>query len=142
MFAFAGIILRDDELDEDRGPWSMVMEERIQAALAQDHVIDITTVGRKTKKQRRIEIWFHNVDGRIFISGLPGRRSWYANLLANPKFTFHLKGSTHADLPATATPIVDSAQRREVMSKILGKQKLARDLEAWVERSPLVEVSF
>lgn len=95
------------------------MEERIERALAKDHVIEITTIGRKTKKQRRIEIWFHNVDGRIFITGSPGRRSWYANMLANPKFTFHLKGSMKADLAAEAKPIVDEASRREVFTKIL-----------------------
>ena len=28
------------------------------------------------------------------------------------EFTFHLKQSVHADLPARATPILDQAQRR------------------------------
>jgi deazaflavin-dependent oxidoreductase (nitroreductase family) len=117
-----------------------VTEERIARALARDRVIDITTIGRKTKRPRRIEIWFHNVDGQIYITGLPGRRSWYANLIANPEFTFHLKGSTRADLPARATPIVDEARRRDVLSKILRKLGSLPDLEAWMDNSPLVEV--
>lgn len=121
---------------------SIALDELIERALAKDHVVDITTIGRKTKKQRRIEIWFHNVDGRIFISGLPGRRSWYANLLANPKFTFHLKRSVKADLPATAKPIVDGTVRREIISKILGEEGSRKDLEAWMKGSPLVEVKF
>lgn len=69
------------------------MNEKIAQALAQDRVIDITTTGRKTGQPRRIEIWFHRWNGRYYITGLPGKRSWYANLLVYPEFTFHLKGS-------------------------------------------------
>jgi hypothetical protein len=75
------------------------MDKGLRQALARDRVIDITTTGRKSGQPRRIEIWFHRLDGRLFITGLPGHRSWYANLLANPAFTFHLKGSAKADLP-------------------------------------------
>jgi len=117
-----------------------VTEERIERALARDRVIDITTVGRKTKRPRRIEIWFHNVDGSIYITGQPGRRSWYANLLAEPEFTFHLKEGVKADLPAKATPIIDVARRREVILKILGKS--SREFDAWMKDSPLVKVTF
>jgi deazaflavin-dependent oxidoreductase (nitroreductase family) len=83
------------------------MNDKILRALERDRTIDITTIGRKTGKPRRIEIWFHNLDGRLYITGSPGKRSWYANLLANPEFTFHLKGSIQADLPARARPILD-----------------------------------
>jgi len=115
---------------------------RIEEALARDQVIDITTTGRKTGRNRRIEIWFHNVEGRIFISGLPGRRSWYANLKANSKFVFHLKQSVRADLPAQARAVTDVKERREVLSKLLENTGSAKDFEAWVEGSPLVEVTF
>jgi deazaflavin-dependent oxidoreductase (nitroreductase family) len=107
-------------------------------------VIDITTTGRKTGHPRRKEIWFHNVDGQLYITGSPGRRDWYANLLANPEFTFHLKRSTRADLPARATPIRDKVRRREIFQKM--QQRLQRqidmNLEEWVERSPLVQVDI
>lgn len=118
------------------------MDKKIKQALDQDRTIDITTIGRKTRLPRRIEIWFHNLDGRLYITGLPGRRGWYANLLANPEFTFHLKMSVQADLPARARPIIDEAERREVLSKILQKLDGDRDFEAWVEGSPLVEVTL
>ena len=36
--------------------------------------IDITTTGRQTGQPHRIEIVFHNVGGRIFVSGMPGVR--------------------------------------------------------------------
>lgn len=118
------------------------MDESIAEALAQDRVIDITTIGRKTDQPRRIEIWFHRWNGRYYITGLPGRRSWYANLLANPHFTFHLKESIQADLPAQARPVTAEAERREILSGITRRLGRSNDLEAWVARSPLVEIEF
>ena len=114
------------------------MNEQVKQALERDRTIDITTIGRKTGLPRRIEIWFHNLEGRLYITGLPGSRNWYANLVANPAFTFHLKESVQADLPARATPIIDEARRRDILARITGQ----RDLEAWVQDSPLVEVKL
>ena len=118
------------------------MDDRVRGALERDRTIDITTIGRNTGRPRRVEIWFHNLDGRLYITGLPGRRDWYANMLVNPEFTFHLKGSVQADLPARARPITDRAERREVLSQIIDGLGGGRDLEAWVEGSPLVEVEL
>ena len=118
------------------------MNEQIKQALAQDRVIDITTTGRKTGQPRRIEIWFHRLNGRFYITGLPGRRSWYANLIANPDFTFHLKESVPADLPARAVSILDEAARRKILAGLLQNMQRSDDLEEWVVHSPLVEVSF
>jgi len=119
-----------------------VMEATIQHALDADRTIDITTTGRRTGEPRRIEIWFHNVDGDIYITGLPGTRDWYANLLDDPRFTFHLKESTTVDLPARAVPIRDDTERRRILAEITQRVNSTRPLESWVERSPLVRVEF
>ena len=119
------------------------MDERIQRALENDRTIDITTTGRNSGQPRRIEIWMYRYDGRIFLSGSPGTRDWYANLRVDPEFTLHLKGSVQADLPAIAHPITDEAERREVIRGIL--EDLGRgsgSVDEWVARSPLVEVEF
>jgi deazaflavin-dependent oxidoreductase (nitroreductase family) len=117
------------------------LDERITRALSRGHTIDITTTGRRSGQPRRIELVFHNIDGHIVISGLPGRRSWYANLLANPSFTFHLKGAVKADLPATARAIVEPEERQTVMTRVA--QNWGRDdLQVMMGRSPLVEVTF
>jgi deazaflavin-dependent oxidoreductase (nitroreductase family) len=119
------------------------MDEAVQRALENDRTIDISTTGRRSGKPRRLEIWRYRYDGRTFLSGSPGTRAWYANLIANPEFTFHLKGSVQADLPAVARPITDEEERREVIAGIL--EDLGRgsgNLEEWVESSPLVEVEF
>ena len=118
------------------------MKPNVAEALKQDRTIDITTLGRKTGQLRRIEIWFHNLDGRLFITGFPGSRDWYANLAAHPEFTFHLKESVQADLPALARPVLDNAQRREIIAAIHGKLDWDRDVEEWVADSPLVEVEL
>jgi hypothetical protein len=120
----------------------LIVDDRVRQALARDRVIDITTTGRASGLPRRIETWFYRVGERFYLSGTPGRRDWYANLLATPEFTFHLKHSAVADLPARATPIVDGNQRREILSEIVRQVGQADNLERWVANSPLVEVSF
>ena len=118
------------------------MEESIRQALVRDRTIDITTIGRSSGLPRRIETWFYRVDDQIYLTGSPGRRDWYANLLANPEFTFHLKQSVEADLPANAAPVSDPDSRRAIFTRILSDLGGTRDLETWMARSPLMAVSF
>ena len=114
----------------------------ITQALAHGGVIDITTQGAKSGKPRRLEIVFHNIDGRTYISGMPNfPRGWLANLKADPHFNFHLKGPVSADLPATARVIEDESERREVLPHIARVWK-RKDLEDMVATSPLIEVTF
>lgn len=118
------------------------MTPDIASALETDLTIDITTTGRSSGLPRRTEIWFHNIDGRIFITGTPGSRDWYANLLAHPRFTFHLKESMQADLPAEARSITDSSERRAVFVVLLERLGYRNRIDAWMAGSPLVEVTF
>jgi deazaflavin-dependent oxidoreductase (nitroreductase family) len=120
----------------------MLMDERVKDALARDRTIDITTRGRKTGQLHRTELWFHHIDGNVYITGTPGHRDWYANLLAHPEFTFHLKQSVTADLPARATPIRDTARCRAILDSNLQTLGGYRDLDAWVDGSPLIAVEF
>lgn len=108
-----------------------------------DRTIDITTTGARSGLPRRIEIWFWQVDGRWYLASDPGPRSWYANLLANPRFTVHLKNDVRADLPALAEPIADRQEREDVLSAVLEQSGRDQDaLEQWVAESPLVEIRF
>jgi len=118
------------------------MDTQIERALTTDGLIDMTTIGKKTGKPHTVEIAFHNFDGVLYISGLPGKRDWYANLVANPHFTFHLKQSTQASLPAKAIPITDETERRRVLSKVVKKWNGQEQLETFVQSSPLVEVQL
>src|SRR5947209_13299321 len=93
------------------GPVSR-MDERIRRALAEGRTIDIPTTGRASGQPRRIEMWFHNLDGTVYITGLPAR----------------------------ATPITDPAARRSVPTRIVEGVGRTADLDAWLAESPLVEV--
>jgi deazaflavin-dependent oxidoreductase (nitroreductase family) len=118
-------------------------KDAIDAALERGGTIDITTTGRRTAKPRRIEIVFHNIDGRIYISGIPRpqKRDWLLNLEANPRLTFHLKGRTNADLEATARVIDDEDERRRILPHVARAWR-RNDLDAMVRYSPLIEVVF
>jgi deazaflavin-dependent oxidoreductase (nitroreductase family) len=120
------------------------MDESVGRALAQSGIIDITTTGRRSGEPRRIEIAYHAIGGRIYISGQPRadrKRAWLFNLEANPKFTFHIKGAVTADLPATARVITDETERRAVLEHVARAWKRT-DLEEMVAHSPLVEVTI
>ena len=120
------------------------MDDTIRAALSRGGVIDITTTGRRTGDPRRIEIVFHRIDGRIWISGMPSRRkrAWIANLEADPHLTVHLKGPTAvADLPATARVVTDEAERRPILERV-ARAWNRTDVDRMVAQSPLIEVSI
>lgn len=119
------------------------MDAAIKSALATDRVIAITTTGRNSSEPRRIEIWQHPIDGRNYITGRPGSRDWYANVRADPHFTFHLKRSVQADLPARAHPIVDEDERRVFFTQAFARMDVdAGQLDRWIADSPLIEVEF
>ncbi|MBD7958707.1 nitroreductase family deazaflavin-dependent oxidoreductase [Microbacterium sp. Sa4CUA7] len=119
---------------------------------ASARTVDISTTGARTGRARRIEIWFYRVDGEIYLTTHPARRSWYANLLANPEFTFHLKNGARADLAATAEPVLDTDKRRHIFLAIVDdlNQPLHRGylsqpvqpVANWVSGSPLMHVTF
>jgi deazaflavin-dependent oxidoreductase (nitroreductase family) len=114
----------------------------VRRALRAGGVIDITTHGRKSGTDRRIEIVFFDFDGHVYISGLPGRRGWYANLAVDPRFTFHLKQGVVADLLATARLITDEASRRAILARVTRVWNRQAQLERFVADSPLIEVTF
>lgn len=122
-----------------------VDDPRVRSALASDGTVDITTLGARSGEPRRIEIWFVQLDGRTFVTGTPGPRGWYANLLAHDRLTFHLKESLRADLEARAVPVRDERTRRWVFSQPhpwVDWYRSQTPLEELVARSPMVEVHF
>ena len=123
------------------------------ASTLEDRTIDITTTGGRSGLPRRIEIVFYRLGDDIYLSGIPAPspRDWLLNLAARPEFTFHLTHPVMADLPATATVIVDVAERRRVLAVFVEEfnRRHGPDtpwpeavLDEWVEDSPLVKVTF
>ena len=112
-------------------------------ALGKGGVFDITTTGRRTGEPRRLEIAYHVIDGRLYVSGIPmpRRRGWIANLDANPTLTLHLRKPAPADVAATARIIDTEEERRKVLPHI-ARNWGRDDLELMVRQSPLIEVSI
>lgn len=124
-----------------------------RAALEADLTIDIVTVGRRSGEPRTTEIWFTRIDGAIYICGTPAAgehererlpRDWLANLITTPDFTFVLKESASASLPARATVVTEPDERRHVFGHPAARWYLdqTRSLDALVDRAPLVRVEF
>jgi deazaflavin-dependent oxidoreductase (nitroreductase family) len=121
------------------------MDDQIRHALSRGHTIDITTTGRTSGLPRRLEIVFHNIDGRIYITGMPRadrERAWLRNLAADPHLTFHLKGTVQADLPATARLVTDPAERTRVATWVAANAWKGQDPAAMVAHSPMIEITF
>jgi hypothetical protein len=106
--------------------------------------VDITTTGRRSGGPRRIETWVYATGGRLYLTGPPGRRGWVANLLAEPSLVLHLPADGLGDVPATARPVTDPGERRQVLTPLVAA--VSRDggapatVERWVAASPLLEV--
>ena len=122
------------------------MNDQIRRRLARGHLIDITTTGRRTGEPRRVEIVFHNMDGRLIISGMPRadrKRAWLINLESDPHLTFHLKGgAAEADLPATARVITDATERRAIAEWIVANAWPNQDVERMTAYAPMIEVTI
>ena len=119
------------------------MDDPIRAALSRGGTIDITTTGRRTGRPRRIEIVFHRIDGRMWISGMPSsrKRAWLANLESDPHLIVHLKGPLAvADLPATARIVTDETERRQILERVAQAWRRT-DVDRMVAQSPLIEVT-
>ena len=131
-----------DLIQTDPAQTDATQTDPIRTALARGGTVDITTTGRTSGQPRRIEIVFHRIDGRIWISGMPSprRRSWLANLADDPRFTLHLKGPIAvADLSATARIVDDPIERRTILERVARAWRRT-DVDRMVAQSPLIEV--
>ncbi len=126
--------------------------EDLETALRTDMTIDIVTTGARSGQLRRIEIWFMNVDGEVIITGTvrDGRdgsllpRDWLANMFATPEFTFCLKESVVAEVPARAHVVRDPAERRRLMTAPATSwyREQGDTLDGLLESAPIVSVEF
>ena len=102
---------------------------------------EVSTVGRRTGTERRIEIWYEIVDGRIILTGTPGARGWLANLRENPDAVLHVRNPAR-DVPVRATEVTDEANRRSIIRAVWDLQPWYAEqpfaLQDWVDDSPIV----
>jgi hypothetical protein len=123
------------------------MDATVRDFLDSGGIVDITTTGRSTGLPRRIEIRLHNIDGEIFITAAPGKRSWYANMMSNPRFTIHIKGEPgfrglDMNVMAMAHDVSDSDIRNDVIPRMVAKANLPGDPGDRIKSSVLVRADI
>jgi deazaflavin-dependent oxidoreductase (nitroreductase family) len=119
------------------------VDDATRTALHHSQVIDLTTTGRRTGQQRRVEIFLHDEDGLLFITGMPRAdrtRDWIHNIKADSRVVVHLKRSVVADLPATARVISDPEERRPLI-EAAAKRWRRTDVANMLQHSPLIVLS-
>lgn len=117
------------------------MDDALHTALHHSQVIDMTTTGRRSGEPRRIEIFLHDVDGHLVITGMPrpGKRAWLRNIEADPHVTLHLKNGVAADVPAVAR-VVERPEERRPFLEAAARRWGRDDVDVMMEQSPLIEL--
>jgi deazaflavin-dependent oxidoreductase (nitroreductase family) len=122
------------------------MDESVKETMDRGGIADITTIGRKTGRPRRIEIYFHHFDGEYYLTGRPSerKRDWEANIEASPEFTLHLKRGISADVTVRGHSEPDPAERGRVLRRALIEswdsppEGVDKALHKWVENAPFI----
>jgi deazaflavin-dependent oxidoreductase (nitroreductase family) len=121
------------------------MDAAVREALDRGGIAEITTTGRKTGLPRRIEIFFHQFDGELYLTGRPGsKRDWVANIVVNPEFTLHLKRGIRADVPVRGRLEPDREERARIIYRALTEswgsdpERSRAALDRWVEAAPFI----
>jgi deazaflavin-dependent oxidoreductase (nitroreductase family) len=117
----------------------MTVTDETRQALERQRTVEITTIGRRSGRPRRIETWRYRAAGRYWLTGSPGTRDWYANMLVHPEFTLHLDDQ---DLRVRARAVTDPDERARVLGEIVPGLDWAGSLQSWIDGSPLVEIEF
>lgn len=101
----------------------------------------LTTIGRRTGRPHRIEIWFAAHDGRVYLlSGGRERSDWVRNLQANAHVTVELGYETHAGVARVLQPgTVEDQRARELL---VGKYRGGDNLNEWGRTALPVVIEF
>ena len=101
----------------------------------------LSTVGRRSGRTSRVEIWYVVVDDQLVVTGTPGPRHWLANLRQHPQAVLHLPRPV-GDLPVVSREVNDLLTRRRIVCQAWMAQPWYADqpysLDEWVAHSPVV----
>ena len=107
--------------------------------MATEPVCYLTTTGRRTGRPHRIEIWFIEDDGAVYLFSGGGEASdWVRNLLRQPLVDLELDGAPPRPYSARVVDADDDLRRR--MDERYYGTRAGRDLTDWATRSTVVEL--
>ena len=98
---------------------------------AHDDFCYLTTLGRRSGRAHRIEIWFAVRDGTLYMLAGGGERSdWVRNLMVEPRVTIELGGRT---LVAMARVLAAGTDEDALARRLLVEKYSPREsnLEGW-----------
>jgi deazaflavin-dependent oxidoreductase (nitroreductase family) len=101
------------------------------ARWADEPFLYLTTIGRRTGRPHRIEIWFAEHNGRLYLlAGGRERADWVRNLRANPRVTVELGGETRDGVAHVVE--ADTADDRRARELLLARYSESDDdLDEW-----------
>ncbi len=101
----------------------------------------LTTIGRRTGRPHRIEIWFGVQDGRMFLmSGGRDRADWVRNLMATPRITVEVGNEAHV---GTARVLQTGTEVDQIARDLLvEKYREGDNLDEWGRTSLAVVIEF
>ena len=101
----------------------------------------LTTIGRRTGRPHRIEIWFAAHDGRVYLlAGGREQSDGVRNLQANAHVTVELGGETHVGVARVLQPgTVEDQRARELL---VGKYREGDNLDEWGRTALPVAIEF
>jgi deazaflavin-dependent oxidoreductase (nitroreductase family) len=117
-------------------------EQAWPASRAREPFLYLTTVGRRTGRAHRIEIWFAARGERLYLlAGGRERADWVRNLTANARVTVELGDERHVGLAHVldAGAAEDQLARELVLAKYSATQD---DLDEWGRTSLAVVIAF
>jgi deazaflavin-dependent oxidoreductase (nitroreductase family) len=116
--------------------------QRWPAQWASEPFLYLTTIGRRTGRPHRIEIWFAVHGGRLYVlSGGREGADWVRNLKVNQRVTVELGNESHVGV---ARPVeADTAEDQLARDLLVAKYADSEDnLEEWGRTSLPIVIEF
>ncbi len=120
----------------------MLRKQQWPARWSSEPYLYLTTIGRRTGRPHRIEIWFAAHEGRLYLlAGGRERSDWVRNLQANPEVTVELEDETRVGVARVlqASTAEDHLARELLAAKYATP---ANTLDDWKQRSLPVAIEF
>jgi deazaflavin-dependent oxidoreductase (nitroreductase family) len=116
------------------------LDSATTARLARIRTIDLTTLGRRSGRPATVEIWWFHSEDRFIVTGTPGRRDWYANVLANPTVQVRARSEEYQ---GRAKVVNDREFRQRFFTDGAARwYSTQSQLNSLVERAPMIEIEL